>query len=77
MLLDLMPLTLLQMLCSWLPLSLGGATYYLSACPAMSYFLATGDTSVVWQQYRACHRISMSASACAMTIKKNFSRLWG
>ncbi len=35
-------LTWLQMHCSWLPLSLGGATYYVPACPSMSYFLASG-----------------------------------
>ena len=35
-------LTWLQMHCSWLPLSLGGATYYIPACSSMSYFLASG-----------------------------------
>lgn len=48
---DMTLLTMLQMLCSWLPLSLGGATYYLPACPAMSYFLVTGDSHVhLWYQ---------------------------
>ena len=37
-----MLLTWLQMHCSWLPLSLGGATYYLPACSHMSYFMASG-----------------------------------
>jgi len=39
-------LTWLQMHCSWLPLSLGGATYHVPACPSMSYFLASGTDAM-------------------------------
>ncbi|DBB12554.1 TPA: hypothetical protein ACH3X3_005349 [Trebouxia sp. C0006] len=31
---------------SWLPLSLGGATYHVPACPSMSYFLASALLSL-------------------------------
>lgn len=42
-----MPDHTLQMLCSWLPLSFGGVTYYTAACPAISYFLATGEAHAI------------------------------
>ena len=45
-------LTWLQMHCSWLPLSLGGATYYVPACPSMSYFLASG---IECHELRCCY----------------------
>ena len=37
--------TRLSLICgarSWLPLMLGGGTYYVDACPHMSFFLAGG-----------------------------------
>lgn len=35
---------------SWLPLMLGGGTYYVDACPHMSFFLAGGAQHTVRMQ---------------------------
>ena len=60
-------LTLLQMLCSWLPLSLGDATYYVPTCSSMSYFLASGELST--SLCHCIHNISytFAAAACQAT----------
>ena len=54
-------LTLLQMHCSWLPLSLGDATYYVPTCSSMSYFLASGERST---RLSPLHSTMYSACSC-------------
>ena len=55
-------LTLLQTCCSWLPLSLGDATYYVPKCSGMSYFLTSGKTGTISAQVH-CNMLFQSAIA--------------
>ena len=57
-------LTLLQMHCSWLPLSLGDTTYYVPTCSSMSYFLASGELSTSLPQLHSDMSFTFAAAAC-------------